>query len=182
MLIYIWDRVRQLGEMGVSSNGKVGERNVDIRCSKMVIPTCVDWGSFIVDPWTSIWLSINRMPNFWGPVNQRRTMIVVVRRYPTIPLKISIRILYGPPTDSPECGIMWKTCTRKRWDPDWPYGIVTKGCHTRLSTDVRMSCWSSLYLYRVCYWFRSSQHSRIWVITCSLPLIIEMHVYYYKDD
>jgi hypothetical protein len=27
-----------------------------------------------------------------------------------------IGIVYGPPTDSPECGIMWKTCTRERWD------------------------------------------------------------------
>jgi hypothetical protein len=27
------------------------------------------------------------------------------------------KIVYGPPTDSPECGIAWKTCTRERWDP-----------------------------------------------------------------
>jgi hypothetical protein len=30
--------VGQLGERGVSSDGKVGERNVDIRGSKMVAP------------------------------------------------------------------------------------------------------------------------------------------------
>jgi hypothetical protein len=26
--------------------------------------------------------------------------------------------VYESPTDSPECGIVWKTCTRERWDPD----------------------------------------------------------------
>jgi hypothetical protein len=32
----------QLGESGVSSDGKVGERDVDIRGSKVVAPACVD--------------------------------------------------------------------------------------------------------------------------------------------
>jgi hypothetical protein len=32
----------QLGENGVSSDGKVGERDVDIRGSKVVAPACVD--------------------------------------------------------------------------------------------------------------------------------------------
>jgi hypothetical protein len=36
----------------------------------------------------------------------------------------------GPPTDSPECGIMWKSCTREKWDLDRSYDIVVKGCHT----------------------------------------------------
>jgi hypothetical protein len=56
-------------------------------------------------------------------------MIVVVGQYPTIPLEMSNGIVYKPPTDSPVCGIAWKTCTRKRWDPDRPYGIIVKGCH-----------------------------------------------------
>jgi hypothetical protein len=56
-------------------------------------------------------------------------MIVVVGRYPTIPLEMSIEIVYGLPTNKPACGIVWKTCTRERWDPDRPYGIVGKGCH-----------------------------------------------------
>jgi hypothetical protein len=34
--------VGQLGESGVSSNGKVGERDVDILASKVVGPACVD--------------------------------------------------------------------------------------------------------------------------------------------
>jgi hypothetical protein len=34
--------VGQLGESGVSSDGKVGERDVDIRGSKVVAPTCVN--------------------------------------------------------------------------------------------------------------------------------------------
>jgi hypothetical protein len=57
-------------------------------------------------------------------------MIVVVGRYPTIPLEMSTEIVYGPPTDSPVCGIAWKMCTRERWDPDRPYDIVAKGYHT----------------------------------------------------
>jgi hypothetical protein len=34
--------VEQLGESGVSSNGKAEERGVDIRGSKVVAPACVD--------------------------------------------------------------------------------------------------------------------------------------------
>jgi hypothetical protein len=57
-------------------------------------------------------------------------MIVVVERYPTIPLEMFSGIVYGPPTDSPVCGITWKACTRERWDLDQPYDVVVKGCHT----------------------------------------------------
>jgi hypothetical protein len=58
------------------------------------------------------------MPDLRGLVNRRSSMIVVVGRYHTIPLEMSIGIVYGPPMDSPVCGIAWKTCTRERWDPD----------------------------------------------------------------
>jgi hypothetical protein len=122
----------QLGERGVSSNWKIGERDVDIRGLKVVAPACVDWGPFIVDPWTSIWLCIDRMSDVWGPVNRRSLMIVVVGRYPIIPLEVSIYIVYDPPTDSSACDITWKTCTRERWDPNRPYNIVMKYCHTWL--------------------------------------------------
>jgi hypothetical protein len=57
-------------------------------------------------------------------------MIVVVGRYPTIPLEMSIGIVYEPSTDSPAYGIAWKMCTRERWDPDRPYNIIAKGYHT----------------------------------------------------
>jgi hypothetical protein len=57
-------------------------------------------------------------------------MIVVVVRYSTIPLEMSIGIVYGPPMDNPTCDITWKTCTRERWDPDQPYGVIAKGFHT----------------------------------------------------
>jgi hypothetical protein len=56
-------------------------------------------------------------------------MIIVVGRYPIIPLEMSIEIVYTPPMYSPVCGVVWKTCTRERWDLDYPYGIVAKGCH-----------------------------------------------------
>jgi hypothetical protein len=39
-------------------------------------------------------------------------------------------MVYEPPTDDPECGTVWKMCTREWWDPDRPYGIIAKGCHT----------------------------------------------------
>jgi hypothetical protein len=70
------------------------------------------------------------MLNLWGPVNRCSSMIIVVGRYPIIPLEMSIGIVYVPPTDSAACGIAWKTCTRERWDPDRPYNVVAKGCHT----------------------------------------------------
>jgi hypothetical protein len=73
---------------------------------------------------------IDRMLDLWGLVNRRSSMIVVVRRYPTIPLEMFSGILYGLPTDSPMYCITWKTCTRERWDPDRPYDIVVKCCHT----------------------------------------------------
>jgi hypothetical protein len=70
------------------------------------------------------------MPDLWGPANRHSSMIVVVGRYPTISLEMSIGIVCRSPTNSPTCGIAWKTCTRERWDPDRPYGIVAKGYHT----------------------------------------------------
>jgi hypothetical protein len=57
-------------------------------------------------------------------------MIVAVGQYPTIPLEMSIVIVYSSPKESPACGIVWKTCIRERWDPDRPYDVVAKGCHT----------------------------------------------------
>jgi hypothetical protein len=171
----MWDWAGQLGESGVSLDGKGGEWYVDIWDSKVVAPTCVNWGPFIVDPWTSIWLCTNRIPDLWGLINRCSSMIVVVGRYPTIPLEMSIGIVYRPPTDSPACGITWKMCTRERWDPDRPYCIIVKCCHT-------FTCWSGLYPCRIGYWFRSPRHPRTWVIACSLPPLVEMHVYYYDVD
>jgi hypothetical protein len=126
----IWDQAGQLGESGVSSDWKVRGRDMDIRASKVVAPACVDCGLFVVDPWMSIRLCTNRMLDLCGPVNRHSSIIVVVGRYPTIPLEMSIGIVYGPPTNNLVWGIVWKTCTRERWDPDRPYDIIAKGCHT----------------------------------------------------
>jgi hypothetical protein len=49
----IWDQAEQLGESGVSLDGMVGERDVDIRGYKVVAPACVDWSPFVVEPWAS---------------------------------------------------------------------------------------------------------------------------------
>jgi hypothetical protein len=56
----------------------------------------------------------DRMLALWDPVNRRSSMIVVLGRYPTIPLEMFSGIVYGPPTDNLVCGIVWKTCTRER--------------------------------------------------------------------
>jgi hypothetical protein len=69
------------------------------------------------------------MSDLWGPVNRRSSMIVLIGQYPTIPLEMSIGIVYGPTTDSLAYGIMWKTCTREMWDLHRPYDVVAKGCH-----------------------------------------------------
>jgi hypothetical protein len=39
-----------------------------------------------------------------------------VGRYIISPIVMYTEIVYGPPTDSPKCSIVWKTCTRERWD------------------------------------------------------------------
>jgi hypothetical protein len=39
-----------------------------------------------------------------------------VGQYFTSPTVMYTRIVYESPTDSPVCGIAWKTCTREMWD------------------------------------------------------------------
>jgi hypothetical protein len=78
-------------------------------------------------------------------------MIVMVGRFPTIPLEMSIGIVYGSPTDSPASGIAWKTCIGRggTWiDPTISLrNVVIHG----LSAGARMSCWLVLYPRRVGY-------------------------------
>jgi hypothetical protein len=124
--------VGQLEKSGVSSDGMVGECYMDIRGSMVLAPSYVDWALFIVDPWMSILLCIDRMLDLWGLVNRCSLMIVVVGWYPTIPLETSLGIVHELPTHRPACGIAWMMCTRERWDLDRPYSIVVKGCHTWL--------------------------------------------------
>jgi hypothetical protein len=167
-------------ESWVSSDGKDGKWYVDIRGSKVVAPACVDWGPFVVDPWMSIWLCTDRMLDLWGPVNRRSWMIVVVGRYPTIPLEMSIGI-----TSHPWIAQRVVSCGRHALGRGGtqidPTLSLQKVAICGLSTGARMLCWSVLYSCRVGYWFGSSRHSRIWVIACSLPPLVEMHVYYYDD-
>jgi hypothetical protein len=72
----------------------------------------------------------DHMLALWDPVNRQSSIIVVVGRYFTIPLEMFTRVVHRTPTDNPVCGILWKICTRERWDPDRPYNVVVKGCHT----------------------------------------------------
>jgi hypothetical protein len=94
----------------------------------------------------------------WDPVNWRSSIIVVVGWYPTIPLEMFTGIVYEPPTDSPVWGIVWKMCTRERWDTDRPYDVVVKGCHT---WAVHGDAYVVLVRFspcRVVYWFGSPRH------------------------
>jgi hypothetical protein len=45
--------------------------------------------------------------------------------YLTSPVVMYTGIVYGPPTDSLECGIVWNTCTKERWDLAWLFDC----CH-----------------------------------------------------
>jgi hypothetical protein len=49
---------------------------------------------------------------------------------PHHPLEMFTGIVCSPPTDSLVCGIMWTICTREKWDPDRPYDVIAKVCHT----------------------------------------------------
>jgi hypothetical protein len=124
----------------------------------------------IVEPLSRQLNSTNHMLALRDPINQCSSMIVVVGWYPTIPLEMYIGIVYGSPTDSLVWGITCKTCTRERWDPDQPYGVVVKGC------GARMSCWSDFPPAWCVYWFGYPWHYQIWVMTCSLPPLVVMQV------
>jgi hypothetical protein len=64
----------------------------------------------------------------------------------------------------------WKTCSWVRWAP-WPYRellplVVPSGLVCVVLSD--------LYPYKVDYWFESLRHLRIWVMTCSPHLNVEL--------
>jgi hypothetical protein len=89
--------------------------------------------------------------------------------------------VYVPPTDSPTCGISWKTCTREKWDPDRPYDIVAKGCHTwpiherayvTLVRFIPLQGWLLIHI--------SATLSDMSDSLFTAPLM-ELHVYYYVD-
>ena len=44
----------------------------------------------------------------------------------------------GQPRIALVSGIAWETCIREVWDPDRPYGIVVKGCRTRVPRGLRV--------------------------------------------
>jgi hypothetical protein len=83
--------------------------------------------------------------------------------------------------DSPTCDIVWKRCTRERWDPDQPYGIIVKGCHMWPISG-------RAYIVLVRFiplqgWLLIRISTTLWDMSGSLFTVslIEMHVYYYDD-
>jgi hypothetical protein len=104
---------------------------VDIQGSKVVAP-CLCWLSpFLCRLRTVCSGTLGKhlicndcMKALWDLANWCNSMIVVVGRYPTTPLEMFSGIVYVPHTDSPVCGIKWKTCTRERSDSNQPYEVM----------------------------------------------------------
>jgi hypothetical protein len=66
----------------------------------------------------------------------------------TSPVVMHIRIVYGPPTDSLMCGIMWKTYTREGCDPVNSLIIVANCEHSWCLRGSRVSCCQVISLAR----------------------------------
>jgi hypothetical protein len=83
--------------------------------------------------------------------------------HPTTPAVMYIGLVNGPPMDSSECGMMWKTCTRVRWARVESLIAVTNcGCLWCLC-EPHVSCCQVVTLQGV-NWLESPWHSWIWVI------------------
>jgi hypothetical protein len=104
-----------------------------------------------VDPWTSIWLCIDHMPDLWGMVNRCSSIIVVVGRYPTIPLDMSIEIVYGPQQIAQRVVLRGKRALGKGGTRINPTISLRKVEIRGMSVGAYMSCWSGLYSCRVNY-------------------------------
>jgi hypothetical protein len=104
--------VGQLGESGVSSDGKVGEygysrlQGCSLRLCRLRTVRSGTLNEHLI--------CTDHMLALWDPVNQRNSMIVVVGQYPIIPLEMFSCIVYGLPTNSSVCGIACGRCALGR--------------------------------------------------------------------
>jgi hypothetical protein len=71
-----------------------------------------------------------------------------VGRSLTSPIVMYTRIVYGPPMDSPVCGITWKTYIRERCGPARLLTVVTNCDHSCCLHGSRLSCCQVISLER----------------------------------
>jgi hypothetical protein len=91
-------------------------------------------------------------------------------------------IVYVPPTDSPACGIAWKTYTRERCDPTWLFDCCLKLWPLMLPlwfTWVMLSCY---FPCKDVNWLEFPRNPRIWVILacCSHSIEVSFHLCSYE--
>jgi hypothetical protein len=90
--------------------------------------------------------------------------------------------VYGPPTDSPACGITWKTCTREMWDPDRSYVVVAKGYHMWPVRRCVYVMLVRLIPLQGCLLIRISETLSDMSDSLFTAPLVELHVYYYDDS
>jgi hypothetical protein len=93
--------------------------------------------------------------------------------YLTSPVVMYTGIVYGPPMDSPVCGITWKTCTRERWDPTQLFDRCRK-LWLHVGSWRPCICVLPGYPLQGVYWFESPWHPQIWVMAWSLCPNVEV--------
>jgi hypothetical protein len=71
-------------------------------------------------------------------------------------------IVHGPPMDSTECGIPWKTYTRVWWSRLDSLIVIMNCCHSWCPFGSRVSCCQVITLQGL-NWLKSLWHPRIWV-------------------
>jgi hypothetical protein len=100
----------------------------------------------------------------------------------TYPVVMYTGIVYGPPTDSPACGIMWKTCTRKRWDPARLFDHCCKVWPLMVPSWLTCVVLSGYLPCKDLNWFKSLRNPRIWVILayCSHFIEVSFHLCSYE--
>jgi hypothetical protein len=100
----------------------------------------------------------------------------------TSPAVMYTRIMYGPPTDSPACGIVWKTYTRERCDP----ARLFDHCHELwpLMVPLWLTCamFSGFFPIKDVNWLKSLWNPQIWVILayCSHFVEVPFHLWSYE--
>jgi hypothetical protein len=91
------------------------------------------------------------MLDLWAPVNRRSSMMVVVGRYPTIPLEMSVGIVYVPTTDSQRTVSCGRHVLGRGRTQIIPTVSLRKVALHGLFSGARMLYWSGLDPYRVGY-------------------------------
>jgi hypothetical protein len=93
------DQAGQLGESGEYWMGRLRVVWCQIQSSKVVAPTCVDWGTIVWPRWTRLSCVLMQM-GFMG--SHKLSSLTVLELDDTLPhFTDDIGIVFGPPTDYP---------------------------------------------------------------------------------